>query len=793
MLLKFKADKIYSNCNFKLFNNQEIKINSTASISKNKFIEAKFNSSKINLEDLNNVFSAISEIFNLKFNLKEITTTGTINADLYLKSNFKTLNSSGKLSIENGEIYHKKTGLKLTKINSDINLENNKINITHANAFINEAKFNLSGTIDNKTNLDIKINSEPINIAQITALIKDLSFLSHISNTLNNYIFNKGFLKINTTINGNLQSPIIKTNSTIENLKLNASKDDYTISIDNILITANPQKNLFNEFFIDASNINFVIQKKSGAIPKLKFKIINNNIIIPKTSIIFEKNPLKIEGEIKNYNNNQNDAHFKLEGQLPQNNPYFTIQKNKLFFNSLINLKQNNLNITSFNISDGQNTIATVSGSVFDFAKNATLNDIKIILNEKINLYFPKYKKIKTSIIGNLILNGNILKPNASGKLNLQNILSDEINLDIKNTTLNINDSKINIQTDNGNIFDFNFNLLAQAEYKNNKFIFNNIELYSPYINLESFEKYLTTNKENNNFNFEINNIKANIQTIETSDIILNSATLNGELKENILNINSFNAEIFNGKIEGKSKINLTDKKIKTEIILKELNIRQLSNKLKELSIAASGKLSALINAEFYEFNIENIIKTFDGYIKFNIDNGELSQFAKLERFLQAGNILSQGFLKLTLNSTLSALTKQNTGDFKTIEGTLKIKDSIANIQYINTQGSNMSLHITGKYNLLTNYVNAEILGRIPNSIVNVMGSFGNFSLSKLDKKDRTDIDTKFSIEIPKTDIDKIPPLAYNEDLTNTKEFIVIIDGLTTSLNSIKDFKWNLK
>ena len=72
-----------------------------------------------------------------------------------------------------------------------------------------------------------------------------------------------------------------------------------------------------------------------------------------------------------------------------------------------------------------------------------------------------------------------------------------------------------------------------------------------------------------------------------------------------------------------------------------------------------------------------------------------MAQFAKFERFLQAGNILSQSFLKLSLNSVVSALSKQNTGYFKLLEGNVRIKNSWAEINYLKSQGTNMSLYLT--------------------------------------------------------------------------------------------------
>ena len=102
-------------------------------------------------------------------------------------------------------------------------------------------------------------------------------------------------------------------------------------------------------------------------------------------------------------------------------------------------------------------------------------------------------------------------------------------------------------------------------------------------------------NREQNIINYEIKNLKGNILTVEGRDILLNSFTLEGSIKNEILNISKFAALTLNGEIEGNALINLLNQKTKAKLILKEINIRLLSKKLQELSIAASGKLSATI------------------------------------------------------------------------------------------------------------------------------------------------------------------------------------------------------
>ena len=336
--------------------------------------------------------------------------------------------------------------------------------------------------------------------------------------------------------------------------------------------------------------------------------------------------------------------------------------------------------------------------------------------------------------------------------------------------------------------------------YKNNKITASYLNFNSQYIDFEKLSDLLNKNN-NNKTQIEINNLKGNILTFKMPDFDLNNLKFEGNFKNQILNLNKINAQIYDSNIEGAINSNLQNQKTRLNLILKSLNTRLMHGLLKEYQIAASGRLSALIDAQFYGFDVNSILKSIQGYVKFNINDGELAQFAKLERFLQAGNILSQSILKLTLNSTISTLTKQNTGYFKTIEGTIKLNDSWANIQYLKSQGINMSLYMEGRFNLLTLYTQLTILGRIPSSIVSVLGDIGSFSTEKLVDKMSDDtkefvksltvspIEKMLTMKVLSSDIDKIPPLVYREN-TKTREFLVKINGKADSTSSIRMFKW---
>ena len=341
---------------------------------------------------------------------------------------------------------------------------------------------------------------------------------------------------------------------------------------------------------------------------------------------------------------------------------------------------------------------------------------------------------------------------------------------------------------------DIEFDLMSNFEYKNTALTVNLLKFSSNYVNIQNLQNFSSNQGSFNSLNFEIKKIMGNILTLENPDFLLNSISFEGNLKNNDLDISSFSADYLNGKILGEFKTNLIKKNIKTNIKLKELNIRLLPSKLKEILIAESGKLNAEIKLKSNNLNINDILLDSEVDIYFTIENGELSQFAKLERFLQAGNILSQSILKLSLNSALSVINKQNSGDFKLIEGKAHIQHQNADIEYIKSQGSNMSLHLDGKFNMQNQYFKGKVLGRIPLTTVNVLGNFGEFSIDKKIKATNpTAIEKKFSVDIPNDEIEKIPELAYNASVSQTREFVVNIDGFIKNLNSIRDFKWGIK
>lgn len=801
--LLFKGDKITSNCDFNLIKNQFIKIKSIVSISKNKYIELEINSNDINLSELSSIVNALNRILNLNLKYNEITLDGFAIADLYVKSNFKTINSNGSLKIKNASIFHKKTGLKIENINSNINFANNKINISNSHAKIDNSKFHIEGVIDENTNLNLNVHSEPINLAQLLTTLKSLPVASVILKDLKNYDFKDGLFNISAKIKGNLKNPLIETNSTLKNLKIYIKPYKTSFYADKILISANPKNNKLD--FINISSLNNKITNQNNVfkIPKLDLKINQNDILIEQSKLYADKITLDFNGIINSYKTKENQINIFIKGLIPKSNKFIVIKNKTPEIKTHIAIQKDNLEIKNFDMISDDRSILNAKGAISKLSKTPEFNCLKINIPERISIILPKSNNITLDILGQADLSGNFKNPDINANLTINNLICKQFCLSVHDMLLSIKNSKAYINIVKGKFLDSDFDLVAEAKYKNNNVDFDFLNIQSNYVNLSMLEKLNKTSQTSQSLPFKIHNLKGSIIALQTEDVLLNSVYFEGNLENNILNITKYNLNVFNGNASGSAIVNLKNNKIKTQSILKEINVRLLSNQIKEFSIAASGKLNALTNIEFQGTDYNSILKTLKGYIKFNIDNGELSQFAKLERYLQAGNILSQSILKLSLNSALSAVTKQNTGDFKTIEGTFNINNSWINIQYIKTQGSNMSTYLEGRVNMLSKYCAVKVYGKIPISMVSIMGNIGSFTTNQLVDKMSDEakeiiksltvspVEKMLSVKIPNEYIEKIPPLTVSN--TPTREFMVIINGPIEQKSSVKYFKWNLK
>ena len=84
------------------------------------------------------------------------------------------------------------------------------------------------------------------------------------------------------------------------------------------------------------------------------------------------------------------------------------------------------------------------------------------------------------------------------------------------------------------------------------------------------------------------------------------------------------------------------------------------------------------------------------------------------------------------MGAVAGAVKVKKTGDFKYIKGQITLRNGWALLDKVQTSGPAMSMYITGKYNILTNYAQITALGRLSDEVVDVLGPIGKFSVNSL-------------------------------------------------------------
>ena len=196
-------------------------------------------------------------------------------------------------------------------------------------------------------------------------------------------------------------------------------------------------------------------------------------------------------------------------------------------------------------------------------------------------------------------------------------------------------------------------------------------------------------------------------------------------MHNNIVNLKNISGEMFNGKITGTINYNLFDENFDSKIMARGVSALPIFNIISNRKDNISGVLD-------FDTKIKGNLsskQSLNGDIKFIVHNGRMSSLGKLEHLLYAQNVVADNMLRTSLSVITKAITLKDTGLFKYLRGDVTLKDGIANIKMLQSQGPLMSMFIKGYYNPMDDYARLTVLGRLSDEIVSGWGAFGEFSL----------------------------------------------------------------
>ena len=163
-----------------------------------------------------------------------------------------------------------------------------------------------------------------------------------------------------------------------------------------------------------------------------------------------------------------------------------------------------------------------------------------------------------------------------------------------------------------------------------------------------------------------------------------------------------------------------------------------------------------------------------------------MPKLGSLEYLLRAGNLIKGGVTGLTMNGLIDIITPMRTGEFKSIDGRIRLKDGVAKTLEIRTLGKSLSLYVIGSLNLYTQIADMHVYGQLSRKVSTILGAAGNISLNTLfNKIPGISLDKNSQIL---HDLNKIPGIELNTKLT--RRFMVEILGDINGEDFVKSFKW---
>lgn len=704
--------------------------------------------------------------------LDTLTATGGIDADFTIKSNLKTIESSGYLKIPSASIAYKLYNATVNNISADIDFANNMINIKKAGLSVLGQPLKISGSITQNAQADLLVTANKLQLKGLLLAGGQMALLKE------NQIYS-GTVSMNTVIKGRLDKIVPKVNLSVDNINLKNIPSNTSIKV------ANSKVDLTTDG-----------KKMDGLVNIIGAKVINPmaTVSAPNAKISFGEKDININSAYILLNNSRIDITGKVSDYMTKNLTFNVNAKGNLLGSDLRTMVPSDFR--SFVSAKGKLPLSVV------ITGNDKKQDISFSLTSNpanyVSLLSVDQLKGKTTVIkGDVKLNGDSLKfsdtgifANGVGICYLKGGINDlyksqklNLNLSTPNNVAFVipgfNKSKINAT---GNI--------DVTGIATNPMLKGSVSI--PTIKIPEIP--LTMTDMQVSLNGPIAKGKGTLKKFVSGGIVAENLASDFNLTSNVFYLKNLTGEAFSGKVNGNISYNIINGHVGVVFKGTGMDAEKAIEGAVGLKNALSGKLNFNTNVTLHGATDVEMMKNLKGKASFKISDGTFGNIGRFEHFLFAQNLQQNTIIKSAVNSVKSLPTIKNTAQFKTISGDLTFNNGWATLNPVKTSGPSMAYYIKGRYNLLNATANVIVLGRISADVVSVLGPLGDLSVTKLTSyipKFGTapgNIINALTTNPRGENTSAIPPLSSGNK--NYKDFKVVFNGGVESRSSVKSFKW---
>lgn len=275
---------------------QNIQLLGKLKYGKHPKLAMSINTADIKFNDLIILSKAFLDSLHIQNELAGITATGSLQADCYLKTNFKKLRSSGYILVKDGGVNVKGVGKVLADTNINLHLDDNILDIQNSSLYVNNSKVFIDGRIDKKSVADISVKADKIPLPVLYNAFAPRKVKE-------SYNFKSGDATLELYVNGKLKNALAT-------LKLGLGNLNIADRAGNLAIL---NKNFNTEFYVNSKDatgkitnegltISLPKTKSSVVAPMFEAKIADNNFVVKENKLNFNnKSAITYSGEVLNY------------------------------------------------------------------------------------------------------------------------------------------------------------------------------------------------------------------------------------------------------------------------------------------------------------------------------------------------------------------------------------------------------------------------------------------------------------------------------------------------------------
>lgn len=738
---------------------------------------------------------------------------GTYDFELLLDSAETDIFKSLEVKNLNGNIENKKFPIKINFAKGNFFVDKNIFIAKNLPFFTLGSRGNITGDIKNlsaKPEYNLDLSFENISGADIQEL-KDKGF-SSILEQFNNFSGNaRGHIKIKDHVIGNILFKDFRANYI-------PYKIPILIKLGEIKINNN--KYSCKNIPVQIGTSNYKLSCNENTHPKIELEgnltpfdldyYFNKNLKYPIN--LRQKTPIKVV-----FSSDKNSSEI-LIGALLKNYNFLSYKgtsigspNNFYIIGGGIKHYASGIAFENFGISR-YNTmppldINTIKGNKNYFKLSGTVNTQQKTQN--LHVYAKEFMDINLfneflgeftlfnggSFRGDLGISGTQKTPKLSGYLELSNCKIPAYKTTIQ--TLKMLFEQRNIIFSNGHLKIDNYNIYFKGIGDNLAtipYMFKDLEVSIPDLNVDEISKIFVSSSHNKSkpktskipdpplFVVKEGNIKAN--DFELGNISGSDFKSEFSFSRNwILTLQNYSLKSAGGEVTGNSKFNFLDSSSTTSMKLKNMNANSVSTTLLQMPNEIYGLLNGDMSMSTKGTSSKDIVKNMNGAGRFHITSGRLVRMGSLEYLLTTAEVVKSGFTGLSLNNICTVLAAQKTGNFDTINVNFKIKNGVLFTDDLISRSEKLNIYMAGNFDMITNYADFTILGKVSKSVVNVLGPIGNISINKVITTIGGD-----SLNDYVPGLIKMIGVDFNNK--NFRRFVVNIEGNLYDHKSVKNFRW---